>query len=140
GGGGVLLVFFLVLVAPVGRPAAPPAPPTEGRALAGALPAAGDRAARRTHSGADHGADRSILDDLGGLVRLADLGRRVAVARVDDLLRGHRRNLGRRRGLRLRRGGLDAGRFRLLDRARGRRRRSGLRGFLAPAPPVGDAG
>src|SRR3970282_1137142 len=66
------------------------APPPEGAALPGALPAAGEGAARRPERGARDRADPRVLDGIHGLVALAGLARGVLVARFNFRLRGGR--------------------------------------------------
>src|SRR5881296_3686665 len=84
--GAIALVVLLVLVETVERAAAGADDATDGRALAGALAAAGDRAARGTDRRADNRPDRAVLDDFHRLVLRAGLARRVLVARVDRAL------------------------------------------------------
>src|SRR5688500_12908091 len=112
----VVLVLLPVFVETVERAAAGAHDAADRRALARALATVGDRAAGRTNRRADDPADRRVLHDLPRLVLLADLIRRLLVARVDDGLRRNRRRRGpRRRLLRSNLGGARRRRWRRDD-------------------------
>src|SRR5438105_6312774 len=100
--GSIALVVLLVLVEAVERAAARADDAADGRALAGALTASGDRAARGPNRRADDRADRAVLHDFHRLVLRAGLARRVLVARRDRALARRRRHArgARGRGLR----------------------------------------
>src|SRR5207248_9624070 len=116
--GAVRLVVLLILVETVERPGAGADHAPDPSALAGALAASRDGAARRADRGAHDRADGRVLHRLRRLVTLAHLGRRVTVAGVDHVLRGDggARAHGRRRGHGRRLGGRAERARRILGR------------------------
>src|SRR5262249_44319559 len=92
----VALVVRLRLAEPVGGAGGQPDDAADARALAGALPTAGDRAAGRADAGAEGAAHRRVPDHLAGLVAALRLG--LARLRVARLHRRRRRRARRHAG------------------------------------------
>src|SRR5947208_8632748 len=90
----VALVVLLVLVQAVERPGAGANQAADGRALAGALAAIGDRSAAGAHRGTEQRAEARILDGVDLLVAASALLGRVLIAGFDG---GLQRWLSRRR-------------------------------------------